>query len=95
MNGNGRAWKAPVEVNVNEVPGRQQPGKYDDFLADVMRRLEQTDKKHAIRYEFAEEKAARLHGVAVTDKVRELRGKGSLRSVRRGCELYLWRGEKW
>lgn len=90
-----RAWKAPVEVPLTDIPGRLElTGKYAEFLRDVELRLTQTANA-AILYEFADEKTAELHGGAASNGIRQKRGNGSVRTVVRGAKLYIWRGKTW
>jgi len=87
-------WRAPVEVPLSDV-SRRRTSPYAPLAEDILKRLERTQDGFALMYAFPDEKIARQYQTGAVKMIRKWRGSGTVRSCRRGTEIYVWRGPNW
>lgn len=82
-----------TEVNVADVPGRRTLRQ--DFIEDVKARLEKTEARFALRYEFDDEKEAERYRQSLMGAL----PKGSVATKKHlnggNCYLFVWRGPEY
>lgn len=77
-------WGACTEVPVTEMNnGRQPDPAKQAFYDDVILRLSATDKKSAIRYQFADGKTANSYLNYIRERHKKENGPGQLKASRK------------
>ncbi|MBN1964853.1 MAG: hypothetical protein JW910_09410 [Anaerolineae bacterium] len=84
------------EVAVKDIqkPNRR-PSKYDGLVRDLLLRLEQTPKTHALEIQFASLRDARVVKVSLQKAFIVERGSCAVTIRQRGGVLYISRGKNW
>lgn len=87
-------WQTPEEIRRNLVPGARD-SVYDEFVDDILLRLERTTSNSAIRYPFDNAETAKLYRRSAAQIIRRLRGPGYISTRLNGSDLYVWRGKNY
>ena len=92
-----RPWGQIAEVKTADVPaGRHTNHEWDDLYRDLVKRLEQTDSRHALAVPFNDYQQLKLARIAIYKRfLRRGTGFAVLRIQKNPPFLFVYRGPNW